>query len=439
MKFAVVDIETSGFSGVANKITEIAIYVVADGKIQSEYSSLVNPQTFIPRHITQLTGIDAEMLKDAPLFEDIADRVDALTQDCIFVAHSVHFDFGIIQEAFKKLGRTFERKKLCTVRYARQVIPQHKSYSLGNICRDLGVSISNRHRAAGDARATVDLLQTCLDADEKHEILKKMLNRKSRELTLPPHLDKDVFNELPEEAGVYYFLNEQQKIIYVGKAKNIKKRVLSHFYQKGVKNRNMLLQIADIQHKKTGTELLALLIESAEIKKYYPRFNSAQKKSEKLYQLVSYENQAGYLQLGLVQKKLGLTTHYCFENKSEAHSTLLDLVERFGLSLKLCAAVGNDISTEQEPLPSPDYYNQQVRLALNSLDWKPQESWIELPGRNEQEKACIKIEQGEYRGYAFVPKGVENTDLEKFLIPQKSTLHSHRILQSYFLNPKILV
>ncbi|MDB4497577.1 exonuclease domain-containing protein, partial [Flavobacteriaceae bacterium] len=301
--YSVVDIETTGNGYKGQKITEISIFIFDGEKIIDEFTSLVNPEQKIPYFITNLTGITEAMVRTAPKFYEIAKKVAEITKDTVFVAHNVNFDYNIIRDEFKSLGFDFKRKKLCTVRLSRKIIPGLASYSLGNICSAEGIEIAARHRAKGDAEATVELFRRLIKRDQKFTI-NSFLNAKSREATLPPLLDKQVVDTLPERHGVYYFKNEQKEVIYVGKANNIKQRVISHFYDKKKKERTMCLEIADISYTETGSELIALLHESAEIKHLYPKFNRAQRKAGEAVGLFSYEDQKGILHLAFNRLKL---------------------------------------------------------------------------------------------------------------------------------------
>ena len=156
MKYAVCDIETTGGNNRAGKITEIAIFLLEDGKIIDEFSSLINPERPIPPFITQLTGITDAMVEDAPKFYEVAARIVEITKDAVFVAHNVSFDYNFIVTEFARLGYVFQRDKFCTLANSRKLIPGHASYSLGNLCADLNIQLIDRHRATGDARATVD-------------------------------------------------------------------------------------------------------------------------------------------------------------------------------------------------------------------------------------------------------------------------------------------
>jgi len=160
--YAIIDIETTGQSAAKGKITEIAIYVHNGYEIIDSFSSLINPECYIPEFITSLTGIDNEMVRNAPKFYEVAKQIVEITQDKIFVAHHVSFDYKFIQEEFRRLGYDYQRKTMCTVRMGRKYIPGYRSYSLGKICDELGISINGRHRAAGDALATTKLFEIIL-------------------------------------------------------------------------------------------------------------------------------------------------------------------------------------------------------------------------------------------------------------------------------------
>ena|SRR5208337_3101177 len=160
--YAIVDIETTGTSYKQGKITEIAIYVHNGKNVVDKFVTLINPECHISYFITKLTNINDEMVAKAPKFYEVAKQIVTITENCIFVAHNVNFDYFFIQEEFNRLGYVFHREKLCTVKMSRKLIPGRRSYSLGNICRDQGIIIQDRHRASGDALATVKLFERLL-------------------------------------------------------------------------------------------------------------------------------------------------------------------------------------------------------------------------------------------------------------------------------------
>lgn len=167
--YAIIDIETTGQSAVKGKITEIAVYVHNGIEIVDSFSSLINPECYIPGFITELTGISNEMVRFAPKFYEVARQIVEITQNRVFVGHNVQFDYRFVQEEFKRLGYDYQRQTMCTVRLGRKFLPGHKSYSLGNICSELGISINGRHRAAGDAFATTKLFELILEKKRQKE------------------------------------------------------------------------------------------------------------------------------------------------------------------------------------------------------------------------------------------------------------------------------
>ncbi len=166
--FTIIDIETTGHNSKNGKITEIAMYQHNGQQITDSYSTLINPEMDIPYFITKLTGIDNDMVKNAPKFYEIAKKIIEFTEGRTFIAHNVKFDYNFVKEEFKRLGYAYNCKKLCTVQLSKKFLPGHGSYSLGKLCSDLGIHVNNRHRAAGDALATVQLFELLL---EKNEIL----------------------------------------------------------------------------------------------------------------------------------------------------------------------------------------------------------------------------------------------------------------------------
>ena len=441
--YSVVDIETTGNGYKGQKITEISVFLFDGEKIIDEFTSLVNPEQAIPYFITNLTGITEAMVRTAPKFYEIAKKVAEITKDAIFVAHNVNFDYNIIRDEFKSLGFDFKRKKLCTVRLSRKIIPGLSSYSLGNICTAEGIEIAARHRAKGDAEATVELFSRLLKRDDNFTI-NSFLNAKSREATLPPLLDKKVVDKLPERHGVYYFKNEQKEVIYVGKANNIKQRVISHFYDKKKKEITMCLETADISYTETGSELIALLHESSEIKHLYPKFNRAQRKAGEAVGLFSYEDQRGIVHLAFNRLKLTPNPLMKFYSMAACRSMLEKVCEVFELCPKYCHLQTNvnacfhyqlqqckGICTGKEAVES---YNKRVYEAIKSLGLQTENLVIKESGRNNKEIGFALILNGIYQGFGYVDKNQdmkEPNDYLPYVKPQKDNRDVQRILKSY--------
>lgn len=439
MKYAIVDIETNG--GV--KITEISIFIFDGEKVIDEYTTLINPECSIPAFITNLTGITQHMVKDAPKFYEVAKKIYEITKECVFVAHNVNFDYNIIFKEFKELGLNYKRKKLCTVRLSRKLLPGKKSYSLGKLCISEGIPLVGRHRARGDAEATTILFEKLYKLDNG-SVFASFLNPRSREATLPPLLPKNVFDNLSEKEGVYFFKNEDKEIIYVGKSNNIKQRVLSHFYDKSKKEISMCMATADISYTETGSELLALLLESSEIKKHFPKYNRAQRRTKESVALFSYEDRKGVIHLAWNQAKHVTNPIVKFYSISEARQFVEKFCETYELCPKYCHLQTNvsscfhyqlkqckGVCKEKESIES---YNARVKLAIQSLRFSTENFVIKETGRNENEFGYALVLNGSYTGFGYLENISKEISTETYLSAvqhQKDNKDINRILTSY--------
>ena len=306
--FAIVDIETTGGYASGNCITEIAIAIHDGEKMVDFFETLINPEIPIPRYIQSLTGITNAMVSQAPVFEEVAPKIYGLLHNKVFVAHNVNFDYSFIKHHLGQWGYNLDCKKLCTVRLGRKVLPGYQSYSLGNICRSLHIEVENRHRAGGDTLATVQLFECILKNDNGGEI-KAMLKGKAKEQFLPPHLPVEKVAQLPSCPGVYYFHNQKGKIVYVGKAKDLKKRVNSHFSNNkaGKQKQDFLREIYNVSYQLCGSELMAFILESIEIKRLWPLYNRSLKGFQQTYGLYMFEDGRGYQRLVIEKLKKQLS------------------------------------------------------------------------------------------------------------------------------------
>jgi DNA polymerase-3 subunit epsilon len=364
--YAIVDIETTGGHASAHSITEIAVVLHNGREAEGRYHTLVNPGAAIPRHITALTGITNEMVAGAPFFADVADNIFNLLRGRVFVAHNVNFDYSFLKYQFKEAGYDFDLKKLCTVRMARKVFPGLPSYSLGNLCRHMGIVNTSRHRAMGDTEATVELFERILANDSMNQVA-LMLRGRNKEQYLPPNLPAPEIEQLPRLPGVYYFYNQKKKIVYVGKATNIQQRVKSHFSNNDGSNRKQefLRNIYAVSCRICSSELAALVLESSEIRRLWPQYNRSQKKYYHEYGIYTFEDRNGYLRLFIEKKKKSLEPVYTFNLLHEGKVILRKLIDEYGLNEGLCFVDGRN----QGPAPgegAPDY-NVKVAGAINAL------------------------------------------------------------------------
>lgn len=402
--YAIVDIETTGGYAAANGITEIAVYIHDGKRVVKHFETLLNPQRAIPYFITGLTGINDAMVADAPTFDEVADVLFELLNDKIFIAHNVNFDYSFLKHHLKASGYELTAKKLCTVKLTKKVFPGLPSYSLGNLCRLLKLPIENRHRAGGDAMATVRLFERCL-ANDGIEHIEQMLKRSSADQWLPLHLKKEDIARLPSRPGVYYFLDARDKVLYVGKAVNIRKRVSSHFTHNDPdrKRQNFLRTIHKIKYKECATELEAIVLESAEIRRLWPKYNVSQKQPQQKFALYMFEDGRGYLRLAIDKRKKHLPSLYNFNLLHEGLVLLRKMIDEFELHEKLCF-IDKTAFTEKDLafIDPPHIYNGKIKRALEALNEQLPTFAVLDDGIREDEKLCLLVERGNFWGMGYV-------------------------------------
>ena len=430
--YAIVDIETTGSYASANGITEVAIYVYDGKKIVDQFETLINPGQPIPRYIQSFTGITDEMVANAPEFEKVADKIFQLLNENVFIAHNVNFDYSFLKSHLLRAGHELRSKKLCTVRLSRKIFPGFPSYSLGNLCRSLEININNRHRAGGDAEATVKVFGKLLENDTEDFISKSLL-RNSKEQSLPPNVPKQHFEILPTTPGVYYFHDAKGKIIYVGKAINIRNRVNSHFSNNSEsrQKQNFITHIHSISYKSCATELMACILESVEIKKYWPRFNYSQKHWEDVFGIYAYEDRNGYLRLAIEKNKKNLKPVHTFHNLSEGYSWLRTIIEKYGLCAKLCfLEKGNGGCTGIEnhsckgaciKQEARSTYNKRVTKAIAETNDETSYAIVDR-GLEETQLSCILVDNGKFFGMGYLPSAYQLVNIDEI----KEYLTSYR-------------
>jgi DNA polymerase III subunit epsilon len=448
--YAIVDIETTGGYAANHRITELAIYHHDGTRITNHFHTLLNPGIKIPYFITGLTGITSQMVEDAPRFEDIADEIASWLKDKIFVAHNAHFDFSFLKKELEATGINWQPKKLCTVRLSRKIIPGLESYSLGRLAESLGIEIPDRHRANGDALATAKIFSLLLQRDTTGVIV-KALKKNSGETTLPPNLPKEDFDKLPAKAGVYYFLDSHGQVIYVGKALNIKKRIAGHFTGQAREwNRsNIRNEIHHITFELTGSELIALILESQEIRRLWPKYNLAQKYKVEEWGIYDYEDRNGYLRFCVNAISKGAKPLITFSSKGDAWNFMWEKVKEFDLCPKLSGlqlAKGLCFSHQSgackgacQGVETVKKYNKRTQKAIDSFFEAGESVAIVGQGRRAEEKSVVLIENGNYIGFGFAPKEetVGSIDsIRTFIKPSKDNRVVQNLVNSYLLNPR---
>ena len=275
MNFAIIDVETTGGKFNEEGITEVAIHKFDGQNVVDSFVSLVNPEREIQPFVVNLTGINSKMLKNAPKFYEVAKRIIEITEDCVMVAHNSSFDYRVVKNEFSRLGYQFEIPTLCTVELSKILLPDLESYSLGKLCRTIGIPMSDRHRANGDALATIKLFQILLQKDKDKLIVKQTIkigNQRDLSGKLLTILDT-----LPIQSGLFYFHRFNGDILYIGKGKNIQKVVNQIFLRTSNRNRALLKEMNSVTFELTGSELIANIKFEEALSTHRPKHNKSKK------------------------------------------------------------------------------------------------------------------------------------------------------------------
>ncbi|MFT3795972.1 exonuclease domain-containing protein [Flavobacterium sp.] len=447
--YAILDIETTGGQYNEEGITEIAIYKFDGHEVVDQFISLVNPEIPIQPFVVKLTGINNAMLRSAPKFFEVAKRIIEMTKDCVIVAHNASFDYRILRTEFKRLGYDFESQTLCTVELAKKLIPEQPSYSLGKLVRSLGIPIADRHRASGDAMATLKLFKMLLDKDLSKEIVKSLIQTEVVKGLSPKLLD--IVEHLPSRTGIYYIHRQDGTIIYIGKSRNIKKRVNQHFTGTTSKCKKIQLEVFAVTYEETGSELIALLKESEEIKINKPIYNRSQSKTVLPWALYSHYNANGYLCITLQKadgRKHEITSYASFEEAKNA-------IYRISLQNQMCHKLNGIYQTDAECFQYrikecdgacigeviPEAYNVRVQEFIDKMSFDHKSLVIIDRGRNVNERSAILIEDGVYKGYTFFDLNYQVTNiqiLKNIITPMQHNRDTRKIIQDQLRKNKAI-
>jgi len=447
-QFAIVDIETTGTIH-DGKITEIAVIIHDGTKELERFTTLLNPQRKIDFYVVKLTGITDRMVADAPLFAEHAERIFEMTKDRVFVAHNVSFDYGFLKKEFANLKMEFKRETLDTIDICRRIIPDLPSHSLGKLCATLGIEMDSHHRALDDTAATATLFQRLFQKDPTTVFSR--IKPDMPDVRIPPNLPPSELEKLPTGAGIYYFYDGDEQILYVGKSINIKKRVLSHFHPKEKKKWAELWRaVHSISFEETGSELVALLLESHEIKKLQPPINHSQKQPNFSYGIYENVDEQGYINLAIKQKR-NLEGEPLVEIRSyfEGKRLLLKQAQKhelcqcllglqspkgncFQYQIKQCRGTKMGLETAEE-------YNKRIDAAKTSLGMTMNNTLVIGSGRTNEEYSLVQIEDGKYVGYGFIEKEEANQPLEhilEFIRRQNDNPDTRKIILNYLSKNK---
>lgn len=449
--YTILDIETTGGKFNEEGITEIAIHKFDGHEVVDKFISLVNPEKEIQPFVVKLTGINNKMLRTAPKFHEIAKRIVEITKDTIIIAHNAQFDYRILRTEFRRLGYNFERKTLCTVELSQRLLPEAESYSLGKLVRSLGIAVSDRHRANGDALATLKLFKLLLNKDLDKSILKTVVKAETLGELSPRQLD--IIDVLPSETGIYYMHNKDGDIIYIGKSNNIKKRVNKHFTQSGDRARKLQKETKKVTFEKTGSELFALLKEHEELRRNKPKFNQRPKSrlfSHGLYQTVSEEGYITFHCAAINAKgSTGLITTFNSiigsENLKYKITNEFNLCDKLnGLSeAKTNCSKYTDNKCNGACINKEDTiaYNTRALAAIEKYSIINKDIILVEKGREVGEYSAILIQDGQFKGMGFYDLNHQINNihiLESLITPMKIGANATHIIETYLRKRKVL-
>jgi DNA polymerase III subunit epsilon len=443
--FAIIDIETCGgkFEHRKGAITEICILIHDGLQVVDKFSTLINPQCNISPFYTKLTNITNEMVADAPTFAEIAKKVLEMTEGQIFVAHNVGFDYNFVKDEFASLGYKYKREKLCTVRLSRKLLPGRISYSLGHLCASLGIEIEGRHRAEGDAVATAKLFDLLLRIKADHPQYKNV----GVDEIMARRIDKIkgyILKKLPEECGVYYFRNKDGEIIYIGKSTNMYNRALSHFNTKESSGKKMLNDLYNVDFLLTGSELIALLLESQEIKKHKPKYNRMRKAEVFTHSIGYFTDKKGIINFKIVPFEESENALLSFTKYITARERLDSWIDEHELCMTYCGLVSESavcfnhqikkcrgICNNEEDII---FYNERAQKIIDNYTYEKSDFFIIDKGKTAEEKSIIYIKEKKYYGCGYLERhqpisSVE--ELEDFIKPADYYPDSDMLIHSY--------
>jgi len=447
--YAILDIETTGGQFNEEGITEIAIYKFDGHEIVDQFISLVNPEIQIQPFVVKLTGINNEMLRSAPKFFEVAKRIIEMTNDCVLVAHNADFDYRILRTEFRRLGYDFNIKTLCTVELSKKLLPEQTSHSLGKLVRALGIPMADRHRASGDAMATVKLFKMLLDKDSNKEIVKEHIKFEIQKGIAPKLMD--IVDSLPSKIGIYYIHREDGSLIFIGKSRNIKKRVNQHFTGITKSAKKIQNEVFTVTYEETGSELIALLKESEEIKIHKPIYNRMSPKTNFSWAIYAEKDINGYLNLKLQKADRRKKDIKSYTSQQEGKDALYRIASHYQLCQKLTGLYETKTHCFQYPINECDgacvekittaAYNERVQAFIDKNLFDNKSLAILDRGRTISERSAILVENGVYKGYAFYDLNYQINNIEilrNIITPMQSNHDTKNSIQSYIRKSKTI-
>ncbi|PRX54523.1 exonuclease domain-containing protein [Flagellimonas meridianipacifica] len=421
--YAILDIESTGGQYNEEGIMEIAIYRFDGHEIVDRFMSLVNPEREIQPFVSKLTGINNKMLRTAPKFHELAKRIVEITEGAVIVAHNAQFDYRILRTEFRRLGYDYQRKTLCTVDLSKKLLPDAESHSLGKLVRSLGIPMSDRHRANGDALATVKLFKLLLAKDSDKTIIQEVMRDAEHGELSENQLQ--IVSNLPSKTGVYYMHDKDGHIIFLGKTKDIQKRVNQHFTNVGQLARRLQKETKKVSFELTGSELIAILKEYQEVKRTRPRHNHVTKKKLYSHVINFSSNGTAEIELEIVKRSYRIPKSIGFNGISSAKSFIKKMSLEHELeALKEISLNGEDIQNE----------NQKWEVIFEKYSLFSKNIALFDKGREVGESSFILIKDGHLKGYGYAELNHQMNNihiLESLLTPMRSDENTTFIIESY--------
>ncbi len=440
--YAILDIEATGGKLGEESIIEIAIYKFDGLEIVDQFISLVNPEKKIDQFVQKLTHITDKMVLTAPKFHEIAKRIVEITDDCILVGHNVMFDYRMLVQEFERLGYSYKKDWIDTFEYSEKLIPGLPSYSLGKLCASLGIVVTDRHRASGDARATISLFKMLLDKDSKKIITKKTGLKQPKKAHSKY---QKLLEGLPNTIGIFYLYNSRKQLIYISRSNNIALTINQIFASKTLKSNKLKRYTRTIKFEETGSGFLAALKENNEVLKNQPMYNTKMVEN-KVYPFGLYflESKRGYsrLEIGKVRKAIPVLK---FKTKERAKEVLEKIVNDYNLCQQVNAGIKSAEPCFQYEVDkckgacikeeSREEYNQRLNEFIKTTEF-PSETFIVIDkGRHGIEKSFYLVENNVFKGFGYYEYHHQIKTLEKIhniLIPIEEKDEVRNMLK-YFL------
>ena len=436
--YAILDIETTGGDYDEEGITEIAIYQYDGYKITDQFCSLINPKKQIQPFVRKLTGINEKMLQNAPIFFEVAKRIVEITKDCIIVAHNAAFDYRILKTEFKRLGYVYERKTICTINLSKELLPDQKAFSLGKLASNLGIPFSERHRAFGDAQATLKLFELLIEKDIGKNIIREHTKILKNNKTPKRYLK--IIDKLPSKMGIYYILDADNEIIYIGKSKNIKQSVIQDLTSSNKKSMIIQDKISKVSFSITGGKLTTHLKQQNEIKINRPKLNGSAK--YRIYPIgIRIDNTKTYHSIIVEQVKNNFEYLSVFKNKNLAEKTVSILADEFKIQLKNSNSINSDSNKTIQKKDTPKQHNKKIMELCKSFSYPFPDFLFTENGRKHGEFTFILIKNNQFKGYGYFElyhQIKSMSQIESRLVSMEENNDVKKLIYNFLLKKKYL-